>query len=158
MTQKKKQLSLIRSVFLTPGLQSRNMILFLLPVTTPSCSKARETLWTSLSFSVTPSPSSHCNSSGVFHCQRLGLCLQLLPVKHVLCRAKTCCLLGIPPELALENTASTLVQRKQLPKRGHLGLTQQGLSSPSKVHGGPGAGGIQPPSMHIPPQASAMDT
>lgn len=40
--------------------------------------------WTSLSFSVTPLPNSHCGSKGVFHPQRSGLCLQLLLVKHVL--------------------------------------------------------------------------
>lgn len=84
VTQKKKQLSLIRSVFLPPGLQSGNMILLLFPVTTPCSSKARPALWTSLSFSVIPLPSLYCGSKGVFRPRRLGLCQWLLLVKHAL--------------------------------------------------------------------------
>lgn len=84
VTQKKKRLSLIRSVFLPPGLQSGNTILLLFPVTTPCSSKARAALWTSLAFSVTPLPSSYRGSKGVFHSRRLGLCQQLLPGKHAL--------------------------------------------------------------------------
>lgn len=70
------------------------------------------------------------------------------------CPVLSLCLWAHAPELGQENTASTLVQRKELPEQGRPGLTWRGLSSPSKARGGPGAGGILHPPMHISPQAS----
>jgi len=120
VTQKKKRLSLIRSMFLSPGLQHRSMILLRFPVTTPSSSNARAVLWTSLILS---------HSLGKFS-SLLPRCfpsLEAWPLPTApagkTCPALSPCLWAHAPELGQENTASALVQRKQLSEQGQPGLT-----------------------------------
>lgn len=145
MTQKKQQLTLIRSVFLPPGLQSRNMIFFLFPVMTPCSSKSRAMLWTSLSFSVTPLPSSHHGSKGVFHPWRLGLCRRLLPVKHALCYLFACGHMlpnwgrkTQPRHWSNESSCLSSMVRAQQPQKSPWWSRSWGDSTSSHAHPSPG--------------------
>lgn len=147
VTQKKKRLSLIRSVFLPRGLQSRNMILFLFPVTTSCSSKARATLWTSFIHS-------HSLTNLLSWLQRCfpsseAWSLLTAPAGKM-CPLLSLCLWAHVPELEQENIDTS--PRKAAAQAGADGAGMVRGQHSTRVRGGPESGGIHPP-MHIPTQA-----
>lgn len=142
MTQKKKRLSLIRSLFLPRGLQSRNMILFLFPVTDILLSQGQSnTLDLLFRFQSLPHQSPIV-APKVFSILRGSVCARLLPVKRALCYLFAC---G-HTFLDWSRKTPTLAQGKQLLQWGQMGLAWRGAGTP------PEPGGIQPSPMYIPTQ------
>lgn len=137
MTQKKKRLSLIRSLFLPRGLQSRNMILFLFPVTDillfQGQSNTLDLSWLQRCF-----PSSEARS------------LPTAPTGKT-CPSLSLCLWAHVPELEQENIDTG--PRKAAAQAGADGAGMARGQQTTRVWGGPESGGIQPPSMYIPIQA-----
>lgn len=131
MTQKKKRLSLIRSLFLPRGLQSRNMILFLFPVTDILLSQGQSnTLDLLFRFQSLPHQSPIV-APKVFSILRGSVCARLLPVKRALCylfaRGHTF--------LDWSRKTPTLAQGKQLLQWGQMGWHGEGLALHQSLRG-----------------------